>query len=63
MLGLVLTACGQLEKAVVAMLPAESDGEEYIFVCMRCYSSTSDSNGGKVYFLGGEYICENFDSF
>ena len=51
MLGLVLTTCGQLEKAVVAMtmLPAESDGEEYI--CKMYFSSTSDSNGGKVYFL------------
>ena len=32
-------------------------------VCKMYYSRTSDSNGGKVYFLGGEYICENFDSF
>ena len=53
MLGLVLTTCGQLEKAVVAMLPAESDGEEYI--CKMYFSSTSYSNGGKIYFLGGEY--------
>ena len=61
MLGLVLTSCGQWEKAGEALLPAESDGEEYI--CKMYFSSTSDSNGGKVYFLGGEYICENFDSF
>ena len=65
MLGLVLTSCGQWEKAGEALLPAESDGEEYI-VYVRCkmyYSRTSDSNGGKVYFLGGEYTCENVDSF
>ena len=58
MLGLVLTSCGQWEKAGEALLPAESDGEEYIVYvrCKMCYSSTSDSNGGKVHFLGGEYI-------
>ena len=38
MLGLVLTTCGQLEKAVVAMLPAESDGEEHI-VYVRCITA------------------------
>ena len=46
-------------KSGVAMLPAESDGEEYILNvrCKMYYSRTSDSNGGKVHFLGGEYIC------
>ena len=38
MLGLVLTSCGQWEKAGEALLPAESDGEEYI-VYVRCITA------------------------